>query len=244
MTKLLGKLDFKYPVYGIQSQALDPGQPALTRLEEIAAHQLREIRKIMPCGPYCFIGFSFGGMVAFEMAQQLVAEGEEAPFVAMIDSCEMSYMKRHSRNARTAMKAIRISSRLRARLSEAFQHNNSVAYVKEKITAKLMRVFYSILSRCGIPIPRSFRAAYHVNWFAARNYTPGYYAGRIVLFKANDHSWPEELPFDLGWGVLIKSVEIIQIPGDHVSLFDEPSVSVLGDQIAEVLGHSRLLQNC
>jgi thioesterase domain-containing protein len=75
---LLEKLDSRHPVYGIQSQAFDPATPALLTLEEMAAYHLNEIRRFVSHGPYYLIGFSFGGMLAFEMAQQLRQLGESA----------------------------------------------------------------------------------------------------------------------------------------------------------------------
>src|SRR5262249_11903943 len=59
------------PFFGLQAVGLDGKQPAYTRMEEIAAHYLREIRAVQPAGPYYVGGFCFGGLVAFEMAQQL-----------------------------------------------------------------------------------------------------------------------------------------------------------------------------
>ena len=65
------------PVYGVQAQALEANQPALLRMEDMAAHYLREIRRIQPKGPYHFLGYSFGGIVVLEMAHQLHKAGEE-----------------------------------------------------------------------------------------------------------------------------------------------------------------------
>src|SRR5205807_4621015 len=65
------------PFYGLQSQGLDGKQAPLTRIEEMAAYYIKEIRKVQPEGPYAVGGRSFGGIVAFEMACQLHAQGQE-----------------------------------------------------------------------------------------------------------------------------------------------------------------------
>jgi amino acid adenylation domain-containing protein len=80
-----------YPVYGLQAQGLngDPTQPIpdiRDLLEDLAADYIQEIRRVQPHGPYFLAGLSAGGNIAFEMAQQLQAAGEEVPFLGMFDS--------------------------------------------------------------------------------------------------------------------------------------------------------------
>ena len=62
-----------YPFYGLQSQGLDGTRPCHKTIEEMALHYIHEIRSVQPNGPYFLGGFSFGGLVAYEMAQQLRA---------------------------------------------------------------------------------------------------------------------------------------------------------------------------
>ena len=80
------RIDPSQPVYGVQAQALLAGQPALLRLEDMAAHYIREIRKIQPNGPYRLLGYSFGGTMALEMAHQLRAVGEVVAPIGMLDA--------------------------------------------------------------------------------------------------------------------------------------------------------------
>jgi thioesterase domain-containing protein len=243
--KLLDKLDSRHPVYGIQSQAFDPVGPALTNLSEMATYYLKEIRRFVSHGPYYLIGFSFGGMVAFEMAQQLREQGEIAPFIGMIDSCEMSYLKRQAKFDPPGKRAGYIYHRLKTRLSEAFERPDTFHYMKSKIESRLLRMFYSVTSRFGISIPHSLHYPYHVNWFAAVNYLPKPYNGRITLFKAKAHFWEPRIPADLGWGPLAtEGVEIFEIPGDHVSMFIEPNVTVLGDRLARCFENMLMDRGC
>lgn len=231
--KLLDKLDSRHPVYGIRAQAFDPVGPTLLTLEEMAASYLRDIRRSVSHGPYYLIGFSFGGMVAFEMAQQLRAQGEERPLVAMIDSCEMSYLKRQARFDPAGQRASNLYCQLKRRIGEAFERPDTFSYMKEKIESRLHRIVYSVTWKLGISISSSYHRPYHVNWFAAVNYQPKPYDEKFFLFKAKNHFWEPRIPSDLGWGLLAsKGVEIFEIPGDHTSMFLEPNVSVLGDHLA------------
>ncbi|MGJ0606597.1 type I polyketide synthase [Cylindrospermopsis raciborskii] len=70
------------PVYAVHY----PGGPSLPKVEELAAYYIQEIRMIQPEGPYFLMGHSFGGLVAYEMAQQLVAQGQQVPLVALFDT--------------------------------------------------------------------------------------------------------------------------------------------------------------
>jgi thioesterase domain-containing protein len=231
--RLLDKLDSRHPVYGIQAQAFDPVGPTVLTLEEMASSYLRDIRRSVSHGPYYLIGFSFGGMVAFEMAQQLRAQGEERPVVAMIDACEMSYLKRQAKFDPAGQRASDIYHQLKRRLGEAFERPDTFSYMKEKIESRMRRIIYAVSSKFGISISSSFHRPYHVNWFAAVNYVPKPYDEKFYLFKAKNHFWEPRIPSDLGWGPLaLKGVEIFEISGDHTSMFLEPNVSVLGDHLA------------
>lgn len=233
---LIPKLDPRHPVYGIQSQAFDTSSPALLTLEEMAAYHLKEIRRFVPHGPYYLVGFSFGGMLAFEMAQQLRRQGEERPVIAMIDSCEMSFLKRLGKVDPAGQRASDLAGRLRRRFKEAVEKPNTIAYMKEKIESRFFRTLYSVSSRFGITLSSSIHYPYHVNWFAAVNYEPKTYDEKFFLFKATDHFWEPRIPADLGWGPWATGgVEIVDIPGDHVSLMIEPSVSALASNLARCL---------
>ncbi|MGB6679645.1 MAG: amino acid adenylation domain-containing protein, partial [Terriglobales bacterium] len=75
-----------YPLYGLQSQGLDGKHSCHTRIEDMAAHYLEEIHTIQAKGPYHLGGFSLGGLVAYEMACQLVARGEEVGLLVLFDT--------------------------------------------------------------------------------------------------------------------------------------------------------------
>jgi pimeloyl-ACP methyl ester carboxylesterase len=78
------------PFYGLQSQGLDGNRPPLTRIEDMAALYLEEIRKLQPQGPYFLGGYRMGGTIALEMAQQLQKSGEVVGFLAFFDTINWS----------------------------------------------------------------------------------------------------------------------------------------------------------
>ncbi|MEM9220039.1 MAG: amino acid adenylation domain-containing protein [Cyanobacteria bacterium P01_F01_bin.150] len=74
-----------YPVYGLQSLGLAGQQSPLRTIEAMASHYLEEIMAVQPRGPYRLIGWSMGGVIAYEMAQQLTHRGESVELLGLID---------------------------------------------------------------------------------------------------------------------------------------------------------------
>ena len=75
-----------HAIYGMQAKGIDGVEKPLDRIEDMAHYSLDSRQELQPHGPYLLVGFSLGGLVTLEMAQQLVAEGEKVSFLAMLDS--------------------------------------------------------------------------------------------------------------------------------------------------------------
>lgn len=74
------------PFYGLQAQGLDGGCAPLARIEDMAAAYVKEIQRAQPSGPYFIGGYCMGGTVAYEVAQQLQAKGQEIAFLGLFDT--------------------------------------------------------------------------------------------------------------------------------------------------------------
>jgi natural product biosynthesis luciferase-like monooxygenase protein/amino acid adenylation domain-containing protein len=79
-------LGLEQPFYGLQAQELDDQSQPLSRVEDMAIRYLEAIRSVQPQGPYILGGHSLGGKVAFEIARQLLAQGQEIKFLAIVDA--------------------------------------------------------------------------------------------------------------------------------------------------------------
>ena len=73
LSKLIGQ---EQPLYGLQSIGLDGRENPIDNIEEMAARYVEEVQLIQPRGPYFLAGGCMGGIVAFEMAQQLRVQGQ------------------------------------------------------------------------------------------------------------------------------------------------------------------------
>jgi len=74
------------PFYALQSQGLDGRRSPLKRIEDMASLYIREIKTVQPAGPYRLGGMCLGGVIAYEMAQQLVRLGEQVEFLGVLDT--------------------------------------------------------------------------------------------------------------------------------------------------------------
>lgn len=83
---LVKELGSEQPVYGLESLGLDGKQAPHATVEAAAAHHIQQIRARWPQGPYCLAGHSFGGLVVYEMAQQLSRMGETVSLLAIMDT--------------------------------------------------------------------------------------------------------------------------------------------------------------
>ncbi|MFJ9030555.1 amino acid adenylation domain-containing protein [Streptomyces sp. NPDC102274] len=83
---LTGPLGTDQPVYGLQARGLDGEEVLPASLQEMAADYVDHVRSVQPTGPYQLLGWSFGGLVAHEMAVQLQLSGEEVALLAVLDA--------------------------------------------------------------------------------------------------------------------------------------------------------------
>jgi thioesterase domain-containing protein/acyl carrier protein len=232
---LVKRLHPNQPVYGIQAQALQPVGPTLIQLKDMAAYYLREVRRVQPVGPYRFLGLSFGGLVAYEMAQQLHAQGEEVGLLGMLDTWQPSFM-------RGLPKLGPLHLRILNRLHMVYLHTrklklaSKIAYLRNRLKSRILRFLYaSSVSSGRSDIFATMNSVRDINWIAGINYKVQPYSGKVTLFRATcDDDW--RLPDDLGWGEMAaEGVEMFRIPGDHGQVLAEPSVSILAENLSVCL---------
>ena len=221
----------EHPIYGIQAQSLLPGQSALLRLEDQAAYYLSEIRKVQPHGPYYFLGYSFGGTTAFEIAHQLHAQGEKVEMLGMLDSRQRDYMtlmqQKDSIRTRLDRRVARfLGNFIPLSLGEKYK------YLQDKFLTRTLRHFYTIAAALRFrSVPSFMKSTEDISWVAAINYRPRPWHGTVTLFRAAAQPDPR-LPWDLGWTPLAEGgIELYELPGDHDLLFRGQNIRVLAEQL-------------
>ncbi len=232
------------PFYGLQSAGLDGSRPPHTSVEDMAAHYIKEMRELQPEGPYLIGGRSLGGMVAFEMAQQLKAQGQTIGLLALLDTYPSGYAKLF-RNEATRRAALgRGLNRTKAHLKnlQGLSVNEGLTYLikkarfaPRKVKSQVWRRLHSSYERLGRSLPRALRDIKEFNSLAVRNYTPAVYNGNVTLFWA---SADLRTSIDLveGWRALAGGgMEVHEIPGSHLDIIKEPHVGELATKLSTCL---------
>jgi len=239
---LAGFLDPDQPIYGLEALSLDQGW---TNLEELASHYAHDIRAFQPEGPYHLIGSSFGGMVVFEIARQLRAQGQEVGLVGLLDSSNMG-----ARNLLTYRERIRnhmgfLYKRVLLHLRRFPDRSLSqwpryaagrILAVGRRLHGSLWRVAYRSYATAPADKPSILHNMKRAYELAGMDYIPQVYSGKIVLFRRKEKITPQQTQRQHGWtGLATGGLEIIEVPGDHNSIMSEPHVKVLAHELTNWL---------
>ena len=216
------------PFYGLQAQGADGKLPCHTRVEDMAAHYIREMRSVQPEGPYFLGGYSFGGLVAFEMAQQLVAHGQNELLLVLFDTfCPAQTLSMNDaalickRIARGLLSALRLPPKERLR------------YLSQKAAI----IGRGIQRRVSPPRLSEVRRACEQ---AAKDYLPRVYPGRIILFRSSQRPPTQLRELTVGWRTYAaQGLETHEIPGDHDNIFLEPQVRSVAEQLRVCLNRAQ-----
>nr|UXE44170.1 linear gramicidin synthase subunit D [uncultured bacterium] len=235
---LPGYLGPDQPLYGIEHQSQD-GQPArYTEVEKIAEHYLREVRSVRPCGPYLLGGYSFGAVIAFEMAQQLRKAGEQVPLLFMLDP-----PGRNRKNRPSLPLADQVQRHLQ-RL-ENLELRDKLGYLLSRLLGRI-QVRVGSLSKnmrklrgktslaMGHLLPPSVRSEYILDIYkrALRTYVPKSYSGPVTLFKTEGDSYQDRL----NWIKLTTGdIEIHEGRAKHMDLRKEPYVRPWAQRLNQLL---------
>jgi len=233
------------PFYGIQPRRLGGRQVAHETIQEMAEYYIEEIQILQPHGPYYLGGASFGGLVAFEMAQQLHATGRQVNLVALLDAETPNYSRLSPDVNLLQSKADGASRRVRFHWDRLVWLNSGARaeYILDRlrrIRRKLRRrtIFnyrrtvgklHTMLHR---PLPPKYiQVENHIEEAMAR-YLPQFYPGKLTLLRASRQPFRIDPDPTLGWADLAAGgLTIHEVPGDHVSILMEPNVRILAERL-------------
>ncbi len=204
--ELARRMQPDYPFYGLQSQGLDGKRPLHTRIEDMAARYLEELRTVQARGPYHLGGFSFGGVVAYEMARQLLAQGEDVGLVVLLDT--------YASNP----KPVKFTDLLR---------DPSQVKLGQLPTELRKKVRRTILAW---RLPEVLKRVMRTNARAVEQYRLQPYSGKAVLLRAGDSWRVSEDPYGK-WAQLVGTLETFEIGGAHMDILREPQVGLLAERL-------------
>ena len=202
-----------HPIQGMQARGIDGTEEPFDRIEDMAQFHPEAIRQVQPHGPYLLAGYSLGGLVTLEMAQRLIAEGEEVALLAMLDSYPdiryLSIAQRVRLVARLASR--RATNAMKLPVGEAL----SLIVRPSRRRSVAPKVSYQL--PVDVPLSPAMQRARERAYLALTRYKPRFYPGKIRFVRAEI---PTDFPSDptAVWAHLADEFEVETVPGDHLEI--------------------------
>lgn len=226
------------PIFGLTVGLLDEFTP--TGVAETAELYHQIIEKHQPCGPLSLVAVSLGSYVALELAQRLIADGRDVTMLAIMDAEGPGGRPRILRVAR-----------IKAHVRRLLQHPG--AYIRAQTAHKLAEARHwveklkLVLSgRMGRPRAptSSIEGFVAANELAVQAYRPRPYPRRLTIVRATDSIFDsdEAIASGLGWApVAAGGFDLVEIPGDHLTIMEDPSVVELARELRSAIDKTRHL---
>ena len=246
-------IDEDVPVYGLSAVPL--GEPQLQTVEGMAARLCRILRAVQPEGPYRLAGWSLGGVLAYELAVQLIGQDQTVEFLGIIDAgCPMfdAGEDRPPFSPPSAQKhLVALCGQMVRRVALSPGQLAALAQLRE--TAEDFD-FAELFRRCkelGLlgevaEDHASDQIRRYIDRLRAHEHAIAHYSVQplpipVHLFAAQEKPTlpagmvaPDKL---LGWGAIVpaRNLTLIEVPGDHRSLMAEPNLRVLAEALSQAV---------
>jgi amino acid adenylation domain-containing protein len=250
---LIQHLGRELPVYGLQPRLTADVVKRFADFEATAAGYLQALREFQPQGSYALAGYSYGGLLAYEIARQVREQGGHVSLLAVLDTGP-GRRGLPPRNGPRGRRLVALVRNLPYWLVEEGLRTSPVALLQrgKRYARRLLRRwlgrFGSVTPQAEFSdafddvdrIPTQNRELMAALWQAFRVYVPKPYPGRVTLFRARTRSLFDQSPTDLGWSRLAQGgVDVRIIPGHHESILREPHIQMLARELKEALAASR-----
>ncbi|SDI77132.1 phthiocerol/phenolphthiocerol synthesis type-I polyketide synthase D [Frankineae bacterium MT45] len=235
---LVSMLDPDQPVYGFER--IDDADT----IEAKVARYIPLIREIQPHGPYRLMGWSFGGVLAGETAHQLVEAGEEVDVLARIDTI----IPLVDPDQELHELLVGRYQRFAEYILETYDKVLEIPYddLPNMSEQEHIAIFRDALTSVGVGMPPGVLEHQYTSYVDARiaeRYQPKLFHGRMILYRASLHEAiaatidPRYRRTDekLGWDEYSTNIEVIRVPGDHISMIDRPNVDAIAAHFDGVL---------
>jgi amino acid adenylation domain-containing protein len=210
------------PVYGLQAPGVDGLREPLKSVHAMASEYLTSIRQLQPTGPYALGGWSFGGIVAYEIACRLRADGEQVTTLALIESgIARSFAVVRAQVSTAEAPKFRLSDGDPAAMFARFRlHGAEWGVLPPSATERQARQIYEVFS---------------ANVQALLDYRPNSYPGEMLLLLARDEISSVRHDPEREWARCCSRVSVRRLPGSHFTLLKSPGVAALAKELRAAL---------
>ncbi|MDZ8224136.1 non-ribosomal peptide synthetase [Nostoc sp. ChiVER01] len=235
------------PFYSFQANGLSGGSVALTKVEDMAAQYIQELEVVQPQGPYFLAGHSFGGKLAFEMAQQLLRKGHKVALVAILDTSAPFYQEKPEGfdwdNAKWLAQLAGAIEIIYAKKLDISDEILQCLVWEDQLKYVLERLKNADILPPDDEITQLNNMVQLLKANSLVNYVPQQvYPIRITLLRASETPAVEESNSEVlseilqdstwGWSKFSpEPMDIHFVPGNHVTMMTQPYVQTLAKQL-------------
>ena len=227
-----------WPVYGLQPPAFSGIAGFHRTIEEMAVAYADVVQEAYPAGPYLLCGYSFGGLVALEVARELRRRGGQIALLAVFDTGLPGgeQVEHRVERHRRALTELRWSARVGYLARKAWGNVRHAAYEVRDRVRRVRRTlpchWYRLRRK---PLPVKYQNAWYreTAYRALARYRLRDYEGTVTLFRQLEPTWASTTQPDLGWLRILdeERLRILEVPGQHDELLAEPAVEVLAKKL-------------
>ncbi len=201
------------PIFGLQPFRLLGPAPTV---QQIAAAYIEELRIAGHSQPFCLLGYSFGGLVAVEMARQLQHAGVVPPRVVLIDAAYPVGCKQHESWPQKIQR---------------YRYVLRQGVLLQRVKQGLTRATLQASSAVGVALPSGARDVEAVQNLAAESYRIKSYSGRVYLFRAESQVEFLDGGISLGWSRALSDLVVDEVPGDHGTINTGDNLKILARKL-------------
>ena len=236
---LANRIQTDHPIYGIQAKGVDGLEEPLDRIEDMAQFYLDALKKLQSQGPYILIGYSFGGLVALEMAQRLSEQKKDVGLLVLVDA--YPHPRYLSVVQRLRLSAQRTKNHLLAMKQRTMR--GAFSYLWDELERRLREA--GIHTRgTGVPDAPPLSLAHTTlrvkrkAYVALENYQPRAYSGKMNFIKSETDTYLPGDPLPV-WAHLAAAFEAETVRGSHLNMVTthfEGLATVLTRYVTEAVG--------
>ncbi|MEH1902755.1 MAG: amino acid adenylation domain-containing protein [Nostoc sp.] len=235
---LISCMDTQRPLYGLDAKGFEEGQTPQETVEEMAVQYLEAIRGVQPEGPYLLMGWCFGGLVAFEMAQLLRSQGQKTAFLGLIDTYIRSgQAPQDDLNLLIGLSFELFGVEFPIEKLRQMEVNERIIYIFEQVKQanRLPPNFGLGRMKRLLEVNKSHDQA-SVKYFSQA------YPGAVTLIRAREDAPATLNNPTLGWEMQADKVNLHWVGGDHLSMFHHPHVQELAKKLEFCIEQAEILR--
>jgi aspartate racemase len=215
------------PVYSLQGEFRREleGEYTPEEIESWAADYLKAARELQPEGPYMFGGMCTGALIAFDMAAQLEAEGQETGLLVILDTWDILTMN--------ALWVVDYYLR-RLRYLRRQSRETQIKAVTKKIRGLVRKMAERVSPNSQTAESHAHDNPWKTGYKPHVDFVPKHFSGNVTVYRIHNQPYYRSGDETLGWAKRVEGrVDVEYVPGKHSTILRDPNVQVLAQNLRQ-----------